>query len=116
MGVASRPVSPTPCPIAVTKRKGDWRLIKGLALRELGPNADAVSSAHLQRILCAGQLAGSADAVTKLPGIAEQTQAQAVALVGDLGTGVGVLQLGDVDVLRSDARGLVGGFGRVHGR
>ncbi len=34
--------------------------------------------------------------------------------VDDLGAGVGVLQLGDVDVLGSDARGFVRGLGRVH--
>jgi Icc-related predicted phosphoesterase len=48
-----------------------------------------MSSKHLQRILCASQPAGSADAMAELLGIAEQTQAEAIALVGDLGTGAG---------------------------
>ena len=35
--------------------------------------------------------------------------------VNDFGAGVGVLQLGDVDVLRADTRDLVGGLGGLGG-
>jgi uncharacterized protein len=46
-----------------------------------------MGSEHVNRILCAGQPQGSADAVKRLLALAEEQQAQAIALVGDLGSG-----------------------------
>jgi uncharacterized protein len=43
-----------------------------------------MSSKHVRTVLCAGQAAGSTDAVNRLLDVADQSDASAVALVGDL--------------------------------
>jgi uncharacterized protein len=45
-----------------------------------------MGSEHVNRILCAGQPQGSADAVSRLLAVAEEQRAQAIALVGELGS------------------------------
>jgi hypothetical protein len=46
-----------------------------------------MSPQHLQKVLCACEPAGSVDALGRLLSVAGETDAQAIALVGDLGTG-----------------------------
>jgi uncharacterized protein len=46
-----------------------------------------MSSEHVNRVLCAGQPRGSADAVNRLLALADEQRVQAIALVGDLGNG-----------------------------
>jgi Icc-related predicted phosphoesterase len=73
---------------ASRRREAAWqRDVAAYRPRREKPIGGAMGSQHVIRVLCAADPRGSEDAVQRLLAVAERTDVQAVALVGDLGDG-----------------------------